>query len=547
MKRSTKRVVGVCCLALAAACSDATGPGLAQCRGATNSRLEIAVGGYTSLDWTGVSGCLVFPANTGADTTEYLVVPQSAAGAPEQTSAFTLAGGGAGGAAISASRVGLPRPKPSPAVSFDTFLRSLGRTRRYPGAVPAPPPALSRIAVSGAPPPLGSLRAFKVCARVDCSAFDTVTARARAVGVHIAIYVDTLAPPNGLDITALDSLAQLFDLRLFPLDTAAFGSVSDLDGNGVVIVLMTGTVNALVTRQQCQGGFVAGFFFPGDLDPLFASRYNSGEVFYSVVADPGGSLSCAHSVTAVEQFTPVTFTHEFQHMINFAQHVRIRGGPPEEGWLDEGLSKYAEELAGRSFLPDDQASFSQYAIGDVYDGYQYLADPGDAPLLIPADTGTLSEVGASWLFTRYLVDQFGDSLPRRLVQTALTGSSNVVAQTGLTFPTVVTRWALANWVSDLPGFPTPSELAYSSWHFRHTYDALHTQDPQDFPSPFPLAPTTSLGDQVNVSGILRSGSGVYVRALQPPGAPEFALALTVDGRAAMPAAVAPRLNVVRIR
>jgi hypothetical protein len=62
-----------------------------------------------------------------------------------------------------------------------------------------------------------------------------------------------------------------------------------------------------------------------------------------------------------------------------------------------------------------------------------------------------------------------------------------------------------------------------------------------------LTPVASLGDQVNVSGTLRSGSGAYVRALQPPGAAEFGLALTVDGRTALPAAVAPRLNVVRIR
>src|SRR2546421_3271826 len=38
-----------------------------------------------------------------------------------------------------------------------------------------------------------------------------------------------------------------------------------------------------------------------------------------------------------------------------------------------GLSKYAEELAGRSYLPGDPATFTRYAIDPVYDAYQYLS------------------------------------------------------------------------------------------------------------------------------------------------------------------------------
>src|SRR5213596_1587617 len=86
--------------------------------------------------------------------------------------------------------------------------------------------------------------------------------------------------------------------------------------------------------------------------------------------------SCVN-VTGVE-----LFTSEFQHMISFVQHVLIRNGNTEEGWLDEGLSKYAEELAGRSYLPGDTASFSQYAFNSVSDAYRYLSAPGSSPLLI---------------------------------------------------------------------------------------------------------------------------------------------------------------------
>ena len=46
--------------------------------------------------------------------------------------------------------------------------------------------------------------------------------------------------------------------------------------------------------------------------------------------------------------------------------------------------------------------------------------------MIEFDQGTLAEVGASWLFTRYVVDQFGDTLPKKLVQTTAVGANNVL-------------------------------------------------------------------------------------------------------------------------
>jgi hypothetical protein len=423
----------------------------------------------------------------------------------------------------------------------------MARTRSYPNvSIAAAAPAAA--AATAAPPAVGDRKVFKVCGNLSCSTIKNVVARARVVGAHIAIYVDSLAPAPGIDSTHLDSLKQVFDARLYPIDTAAFGGVSDIDANSVVIVLMTGVVNALVTRTQCRSsGFVAGFFFGADLDPAFRSSFNSAEMFYSVVADPDSTLSCAHSVSQVLALTPVTFVHEFQHMISFVQHVLVLGGNTEEGWLDEGLSKYAEEIAGRSFLPGDPQRFSSYVINDLFDAYQYLAAPGSSPLVIPEDNGSLAEIGASWLFTRYLVDQFGDSLPRKLHATSLVGSAGVAAQTGQAFTTLVTRWALANWVSDLPGFTSPAELRYTSWQFRTTFASLNSQDPADFPRPYPLVPVASGGSGVNLSGTITSGSGAYVRAFQAPSGPGFTLRLTRDGTTALPAGPVPRLDIVRIR
>src|SRR2546426_7902869 len=157
-----------------------------------------------------------------------------------------------------ASQVALP-------VGRDTTLDPAGDSAlARSAAVPSPTTVTP---LPAGPPSPGSLRTFTVCAKLDCSSFKAVTARARTVGAHIAIYVDTAAPKAGLDSADLDTLKQEFDSRLYPLDTATFGGVSDIDANSVVIVLMTGVVNKLVSKATCQSrGFIAGFFFSADLE-----------------------------------------------------------------------------------------------------------------------------------------------------------------------------------------------------------------------------------------------------------------------------------------
>ena len=563
MKHGTAERIVTWALVATAACSgDSTGPA-PTCSSALASQLTLAIGAYSSIDPASDGGCVTFPANASVDSAEYLLVAQSAAGTFGQSSPFALRAAMPSPAPMAVARLlAEPTAPPSPAVRFDGMLRRLGRehaaraaaaaSRRLPGTALRPSPPVA------APPALGSLRRFTVCAsETSCGAaadFKTVGARVLAVGAHVAIYVDTLAPAGGLNSADVDTLRQVFDTLLYPLDSANFGAVSDLDANGVVIALMTPVVNSLTTKAACSasgGAYIAGFFFPADLDPSApAFQTNGGEIFYSIVADPNGTLSCAHSATAIKTGTLGTFVHEFQHMINYAQHTLIHtGSTPEEGWLDEGLSKYAEELTARRYLQaGDMGTWNRLVGNDVFDAYQYLRATGASPLLIEVDQGTLAEVGASWLFTRYLVDQYGAALPGRLVQTTLAGAANVAAQTGHGFDTIVTRWALSNWVSDLPGFATPPELSDTSWHFRtRTLASLHQQDPNTFPFAYPLVPTVSAGSAVSLSGTLRSGSGVYGRALQAPGAPAFTLLFSGSGAGALPAAVVPRLNVIRIR
>ncbi len=351
---------------------------------------------------------------------------------------------------------------------------------------------------------MNDLRKFQVCAKTDCSRFDSVWAQVRAVNGKVAIFVDTLAPPGGLDSASLDAIATTFDQRLYAIDTAAFGRESDIDSNTVVLVLMTNTVNKLVTANECNA---------------------SGGAFV-------------------------------------AQHVLLRIGMGEVLWLNEGLSHYAEELGGRSYAASPGGKINDCTIGttdcrfyggDLIDAYEYLDTTSKHFLLPTTGIASLAERGAAWLFVRYMVDRYSagttradwDTLTRSLVGTAQTGAQNIAAVTGDPFPTVVSRWALANYLTD--GLGVPPELQYVSWNLHAVYSSLHTQNSNAFPKVYPLVPTVSAGRDVNLSGTLRAGSGIYHRATQPPGDPGFTLSFTAPNGAPLNPATMPRLNVIRLQ
>src|SRR5947207_9107135 len=279
-----------------AGCSDASaGPGLPSC-GGTGTPLSLAAAQYSSVNPATDSGCVTFAANASADTAEYLVLPWSVGG-QAQSAPFTLQAASPAATSTASSRFASLRAgtRDATPVAFDHFLRQLGNTRSYridmrSPAMPAP--ALSRASAVAAPPPVGDKHTFKVCANLSCSPpLTNVGAVARSVGQHIAIYVDTLAPSPGLSAGELDAMKQMFDTLLYPLDTAVFGHVSDIDTNTVVIVLMTNQVNKLVSASHCpSSGYIPGFFFPGDPGPGISRQYNNGEIFYCVVGDSKRTL-----------------------------------------------------------------------------------------------------------------------------------------------------------------------------------------------------------------------------------------------------------------
>jgi hypothetical protein len=516
---------------------------------ASGGVLALAVGDYASIDPAQLdAGCATFP-DAGPGGAEYLVAPQSTGLTPAVTAIYRLQGNQVVGSVVAAP------PPPAAEVPLATRFHDLLRAQEAAAAAlpRSPAPALS---VGGAQATerisVGDERSFQVCTQLPCtsaSQFSSVAARARYVGVHAAIFVDNQAPAD-FTPQQYDSLGVMFDQDLYEVDTRAFGAESDIDANGVVIILFTAAVNRLTPRASCASSIITGYFFGVDIDPLFQhdARSNRGEAFYAMTPDPQGSVSCPLAVDVVLRLVPVTFIHEFQHMISYYQHVVVRGANAEVLWLNEGMSHLAEELGGLHFDAQGNGTlFSRFALGDLYNAYSYLRQTGSQPLLGILGHGSLEERGAAWLFARWLVDQYGTGLTRRLLETSQTGAENVSAAVGVPFPQLAAQWFLANYVSDLPGFTAPPRLRYGTWQLRTTYQSLFQQLPSTFPEPFPINPPQFSGGMAAAAGTLHAGSGDYLLVTLQANQAGFTLVLDDGAGGPVSPTVVPRLDVIRLR
>lgn len=447
--------------------------------------------------------------------------------------------------------------------AFDALLREQGRamvasgTWRSAARVPTPGAAPSRTSL----PDVGSVRAFAVLASANGGAYTTVGARLAYVGDNILLYVDTLAPANGFTAAQLTSFGGLFDKTLFPIDTAAFGLPSDIDQNGHIIMLLTPVVNSLTPSSTCDSdGYIAGFFASGDLSAS-SSNSNHGEVFYGIVPDPGATASCAHSVAELLLDTPATFLHEFQHMISFSQHVVLHGGPPERTFLDEGMSVVAEELGslyyedkfppptGRTdpaqIFPDSAEGF---IFGPMFDSYEYLLNtPVTSATLHPATGAGVENYGADWLLVRYLGDQKGQAIFKKLEQSNLTGTANIANAAGEPFGSLFGDFSLALYTDSLPGIPKssiPTRNRYARRNLRQMYARLYaTSSGSSFvPRPFPIVvrPLSS-----TISATMLPGTMTFYR-LDTTGQGDVTVRFEASPGVALNELLAPQLSIFRL-
>ena len=240
----------------------------------TASSTNLAVGGSALIN-AADQGCLLLPA-AGSGGAEYLYFAGLTDGsftAQGTSEPFQLTGAPGAVAVRAAARTAPARPALSTrqgtsARVFHARLRDMEREAAAEAArAPATLPA-ARAAV--APPALNEKRTFNVLANGTAtgnkpSDYVQVTGTVGYVGTHTAIYLDDAAPAPTYSSGDLQAIGSMFDDHLYPIDTTAFGRESDIDGNGLVLILLTDRVTKLVS---CTGGsVVVGFFLPFDLSP----------------------------------------------------------------------------------------------------------------------------------------------------------------------------------------------------------------------------------------------------------------------------------------
>jgi hypothetical protein len=408
---------------------------------------------------------------------------------------------------------------------------------------------------------LNSTRSFQIISEIPPNngpfKFVKTVARLKYIGDHILVYVDEGAPSVVADAD-LTRIGQLFDTRLYDLTVARFGSESDLDRNGKVIVLMSQHVNRLTPRSDCSTGFVAGYFYSNDL--YLRNQYsNKGEIFYTIVPDPGGTISCTHTISSVRRRVPPTFVHEFQHMISFNQHVLARGGSTEDIWLNEGLSAIAEEMTARVYeelyAPVPGQMFSDSASLFVEDllvnAYTYLFATKSYSVATSDDYPGLQDRGAAWLFLRWLGDQKGNEIYGRLVQTRLTSIENIQDKSGESFRALFGDFAIAT-AADIPGFargtlvpryrftPRPRALHYTEIFQRLAFPGKTLPNPVQFS----LLQRHATAESQSMLGGTMAYFNLQTAALPQP---TIGLVFSAGDGSAFPATLAAQVGIVRVQ
>jgi hypothetical protein len=390
-------------------------------------------------------------------------------------------------------------------------------------------------------PEIGDRRTFRALTS-DQQESVTVEAEVRFISERAIMYVDLQAPANGWSLADLSAFGQLFDDPIYPITASVFGSPSDIDANGRIIILFTPRVNALTPRGE--GSYVAGYFYGCDLvEAARCADTNSGEIFYSLVPDPSGQFGDARSASELLRNVPPVLAHEFQHMISFAQ----RDESLDALWLSEALAHMAEDVVGDALAQTGQTTLARdFRRPNYLRAHRYLDQIDAISMIAEDDQGSIELRGAGWLFLRYLRGQYGgNALLAELTQTTLSSTQNVTTATEQPWAVLLSDFALALFADGAPeltGVALPARYTFTDFNPRTAI----TQEAGSWP----LQPRVqTLGDG-GITGDLPSSSSSYLQLNAPAGSTSYpAVNLLFTGVRGGPfrASTVPQLSVMRLR
>ncbi|MFN8445979.1 MAG: immune inhibitor A [Caldilineaceae bacterium] len=240
---------------------------------------------------------------------------------------------------------------------------------------------------------------------------------------------------QNFDQAALVRSIDRFSTIIYPKESALFGTpwTPGVDNDPRLHILHTVKT----------GAGLAGYYSSVDEYSKLANPFsNEKEMFYINL----NYLNAGQNYEAYEE----VLAHELQHMIHWKQDRN------EGVWMNEGLSEYAQDVAG---YPQD-LSFAQNFLSQPS---TQLNDWGTV------NSSNLIHYGAAYLFVRYMAQQYGNNFIHNVVTEQANGIDGIEAalhaypakpDRPTEFDPLFADWVVANYANapDAPG-------AYGRWGY----------------------------------------------------------------------------------
>ena len=318
------------------------------------------------------NGCVHLPGGVSAG--EYLIGVVSTSEVPSSVARVTLVGTAGDASVVGADRSVVALPRPSSDVDAMASLEEGQPIRRV--AASAPPSMLEDLVVPddsirmnwaqahnrimarneallrelgrAGRPPLGPVaadahRAVEVGDTLTlyaghggtCSEAGQVQAVVRLVGNN-TVWLDDLENPSAtFSDSELADLDAFYAARVKGVHDDYFGALSDVDGNGRLLVLMTKEVNR---RETAYGWVSFRDLYPSEQ----CATSNQAEIFYGQVPDPDGSFGDAVTKQSLLDYYPSLLAHEVTHLVQ--ANSWVFGQARYARWELEGGATLATQL-----------------------------------------------------------------------------------------------------------------------------------------------------------------------------------------------------------
>lgn len=364
--------------------------------------------------------------------------------------------------------------------------------------------------------------------------------------------------PPGATSNASGTLGSLARTGAMGLSRDNLGLITDIDGNGGVILFFTPKMNEL--SPPASSLVTQGMYQPRDMFSVATCpASNEGEILYLMVPDPTGVVnSNVRTVSFTFGNAMPTLVHHFSHLTSGWRRAYLHGAAPlEEMWLDEAIAWQMQELVffstsvglgprmniQLSDLTTGPNASRRVAAFNTYQNpmyghdrtwlYQLNGTNGNrrvGPLLRnPASTGTIPTVhenaaqnfSPTYTFLRYMLDRRngGDAtLLSSLVNTSASGLANLQAVFGVAPRDWARDFLVAVYADDAVAAVSP-EYRLPSWNYRSVYAGL---------SGYPLA-VDPLSDGVPLTFSLRPGGGARYARFGVAAGQAASLSLTEGG------------------